>query len=149
MLLILEYQFPHKQTSSPLKLLKKLRLIAEVKLFHFEDPTYSIDFGTYFGRTAFHLPKKLVENQHTENLIILVPLRFQFPQQFLQNLRGNACVQIIIFKIPYIKMISTLVIKSQSLIFHKNQQRTNMYVQQLRILVPSQILVPLYFFCKP
>ena len=44
-----------------------------------------------------------LENQYTENLIILVPLRFQFPQQFLQNLRGNASVQVINFQDPILK----------------------------------------------
>ena len=43
-----------------------------MKLFNFQHPKRKSDFGTYFGRTVFHLLIKLVRNQYPEFLKILV-----------------------------------------------------------------------------
>ena len=44
-----------------------------MKLFNFLHLKQKSDLGTYFGRTVFHLLKKLVGNQYMEALRILVP----------------------------------------------------------------------------
>ena len=89
MLFISQYQFPHKHTSTPLNILKSLTLTASVKLFNFEDPTHTSDFGTYCGRTAFHLLKKLVQNQYLEVVTILFPPEMVVPLAISAKLERN------------------------------------------------------------
>ena len=54
----------------------------------------------------------------------------------------------LIFKITHKKVILMFLIQQKSLIFYKSKHRTNKYVQEIRVLVPSQILVILCFFWK-
>ena len=94
MLLISEYQFPHKYISIPLKFQKNVRTTAQLELFNFQEPTQKNDFGSYCGERVFHLLKKLVGNQYLEVFRILVLPEILVPQQFLQNFRDTAYVQL-------------------------------------------------------
>ena len=50
-----------------------MKTSGQVKVLNFQDPTNKTAFGTFHGRTVFHLLKKLVGNQYLKVLRILVP----------------------------------------------------------------------------
>ena len=50
-----------------------------MKFFNFQHPKQKIYLGTYFGRTVFHLLRKLVGNQYPDVLRILVPPEILVP----------------------------------------------------------------------
>ena len=71
-----------------------------MKVFNFKGPTHNTEFGTYCGRTVFHLLKKPVGNQYLDVLRIFVPTEVLIPLEILRNLRGTTYVQGNIFPDP-------------------------------------------------
>ena len=69
---ILEYCFVTDILVAPWGFSKDLRTSASIKVFNFQHPIYETDFGTSYGRTVFHVPKKLVGSQNLKVLRILV-----------------------------------------------------------------------------
>ena len=56
-----------------------------MKVFNFEGPTYNTEFGTYCGRTVFHLLKKPVGNQYLDALRIFVPTEDLIPLEISEK----------------------------------------------------------------
>ena len=103
-----------------------------MKLFNFQRPKEKSDFGTYFGRTVFHLLIKLVGNQYPEFLrILVVPEILDFNYcRIWEDLMFNWTI----LQIPYIKWY-----------WHLWNLLGNQYLEVLRILVSLRFYFPQQF----
>ena len=70
----LEYQFPPRYISTPLKFLKNLKIATCGKAINFQDLTFKGDFHKYCGRAVFISPETLLGNQYLKILTILVSI---------------------------------------------------------------------------
>ena len=96
----------------------------------------------------YRLLKKLVGSQYLEVHKILFPLEILVPLQFLQNLRGTAYVELINVQDPGYKNAFDNYDLATTSNFLLKLGRNKYLCVQLRILVPSQILVPFYMLWK-
>ena len=119
-----------------------MRTSAEVKVFNYQDPIQNTDFGTSRGRTVFHLLKKPVGNHNPKVHRILVPpeilVQLEICAQFE---RYSLCSTEYLSRPHTSKGFLTFLIQWQSAISQKSLHKTNIYVQDLKTLVPSTILV--------
>ena len=116
-------------------------------MFDSQDSTHKTEFGTSRGKIVLHLLENPVGNQFLKVLRILVPPEILVPLEISARF-GESLLMFnwIFFQIPYIKKVFPLMIQWQSVILQKNLHKTNIYVYDLKILVPSSILVVPWIF---
>ena len=133
----LEYQLSLRYQLSLVISDKNQATPTHLELINFQDSTCKSDFDTYYARITFYLPEKLVETKIWIFLEYQFPVRYQLPQQFLENLRRSVYVQLINIQDTIHKRDFHI---DQITLNVPQKLRTNICVENLGILVP-----PSYF----
>ena len=110
-------------------------------MFNLQDPTQRTYFGTSRGRAVFHLRKEPLGSQYLKapRILVLLEISAQFE-------RHSLCLTKWFWSSHTLKKVFPFMIQWQSVISWKNLDKTNIYVYDLRLLVPSEILVVLWIF---
>ena len=91
----LEYQFSLRYQLPLVISEKKQTINSDLEQINSQDQTRKSDFETYYARTAFDLPEKLMATKIQMFLEYQFPDRHQLPQPFLKNLRRIVYIQLI------------------------------------------------------